>query len=153
MSSSSEDVLIKTNVFTLDIYVFKTRVQCVCRSSWLRRIYLTWSCVFKMSSIYFQFIFKTSSRHLAKTSSRHLQDVLPRSLQNVFKTSSRRLAKMSSLHIQHVFKTPSRRLQDVFQLYHRVKLFLVTPHQYVFNTFWTRKICQGRMSEKFMVRL
>ena len=74
-NSSSEDVLINSNIFVLAI-----RLQ----------------VVFKTSS---RRLTKTSSKRLVKTSSRHLQDVSKtfwRPLQDVFKTSSRRIAKTSS---------------------------------------------------------
>ena len=53
----------------------------VFKTSWSRPIYSSWL-----------YVFKTSSRRLAKTSSKRLQDVL----KNVFKTSSRRLQDVSS---------------------------------------------------------
>ena len=56
--SSLEDVLIKTNIFSLVIRLQKTSLS--------RPIYSSWPYVFKTSS---------ASRRLAKTSSRHLQDV------------------------------------------------------------------------------
>ena len=111
-SSSSEDVLIKTNMFALALRLQKT--------SWSRPIYSSWLYVFKTSSRRFQDVFKTSSRRLAKMSSRRFQDVFKTSCKNVFKTSSRRLQdvlKTSSKRLQdvlkNVFKTSSRRLQDV----------------------------------------
>ena len=76
--TSSEDVLVKTNIFVLVIClldVFKT-------SS--RRL----QDVFKTSSRPLQGVFKTSSRRFEdvfKMSSRHLQDFLQRYLQDVFK--------------------------------------------------------------------
>ena len=85
-SSSSEDVLIKTNIFVLAI-----RLQDVFKTSSRR-----FQDVFKTSSRRFQDVFKTSSRRLAKTSSRRFQDVFKTSCKNVFKTSSRRLARMPS---------------------------------------------------------
>ena len=84
-----QDVLIKTNMFTLALRLRKT--------SWSRPIYL--SC---------PYVFKTSSRHLQdvlKTSSRRLQNVFKasqRCLQDVCKTSSRRPAKISSRRFQGV---------------------------------------------------
>ena len=54
-----EDVL-KTSF----VFVFRRRLQDVFKTSWSRPIYLSWP-----------YVFKTSSRRLAKTSSRHLQDV------------------------------------------------------------------------------
>ena len=83
--TSSEDVLIKSNIIVLLIRlqdVFKTSCQDVFRTS----------C---------KIVFKTSSRSLVKSSSRHLQDVLSsRRLQDIFKTSSRRFAKISSRRFQ-----------------------------------------------------
>ena len=98
-SLSSEDVLIKTNMFALALRLQKT--------SWSRPIYSSWPYVFK-------------------TFSRRLQDVLPRRLQDVFKTSSnvlprrlQRVFKTSWRRLQNVFKTSSRCLQDVFKTYWR----------------------------------
>ena len=63
--TSSEDVLVKTNIFFLTM-----RLQ----------------SVFKTSSRGLQDVFKTSCKNVFKTSSRRLQDVLQRYLQDVFKT-------------------------------------------------------------------
>ena len=156
-SLSSEDVLIKTNMFALALRLQKT--------SWSRPIYSSWP-----------YVFKTSSRRLAKMSSRRFQDVFKTSCKNVFKTSSRRLQdvlKTSSKRLQdvlkNVFKTSSRRLQDVlqrylqdvFKTYHQVKLFLLTRLREVLNTFLRhsflktviyRRICLSKTtSEIFMV--
>ena len=73
--SSSEDVLFKTNMLALLIrlqYVFKTYG-------------------FKTYSRRLKYVFKTSSRRLAKTScqdisSKHLQSVLQKRLEDIFKT-------------------------------------------------------------------
>ena len=127
-----EDVLIKTNIFTLLIRLQKTSSRRLDQDQYIRLGHTSsrrLQDVFKTSSRRLQDVlprrlqdvFKTSSRRLAKTSSRHLQDVFKtfwRRLQNVFKTSSRRL--------QDVLKTSSRHLQDVFKTYYQVKLFLVT---------------------------
>ena len=88
----------------------------------------------------------TSSRRLQDVLSRRLQDVLPRRLEDVLKTS---------------WKTSSRHLQDVFETYHQVKLFLLTRLWEAFNTFLRRSfpktiiyrgICPGNTtSDKFMV--
>ena len=75
-SSSSEDVLIKTNMFALALRLQKT--------SWSRPIYLSWPYVFKTSSRRFQDAFQTFE-DVFKMSSRPLQDVLQRYLQDVFK--------------------------------------------------------------------
>ena len=116
-----QDVLIKTNIFTLVIRLQKTSSRRLDQDQYIR-------------------LGHTSSRRLQdvfKTSSRRLQDVLPRCLQDVFKTSSRRLAKTSSRHLQDVLQ---RYLQDVFKTYHQVKLFLLTRFQDVFQkyskSFW-----------------
>ena len=134
--TSSEDVLVKTNIFVLAI-----RLQDVF-TTFSRRL----QDVFKTSC---KKVFKTSSRRpqdVLKTSSKRLQDVL----KNVFKTSSRRL--------QDVLQ---RYLQDVFKTYHQVKLFLLTRLWEAFNTFLRRSfpktiICRGicpgnTTSDKFMV--
>ena len=120
--------------------------------------------VFKTSSRCLQDIFKTSSRLLAKTSSKHLQDALQKRLQDIFKTSSRRfqdvfktssrhLAKMSSRHLQDVFKRFWRRHQDFFRTYNKVKLFLLTRSQDVFETY-SKRFCgvlQRRLSTEGFV--
>ena len=66
-SPSSEDVLIKTNMFALALRLQDDLVE---------------TNIFVLA-IRFQNVFKTSSRRFSKTSSRHFQDV--------FKTSSKRL--------------------------------------------------------------
>ena len=89
--------------------------------------------------------------HLGHTSSRRLQNIFKTSsrprlqgaryLEDVFKTSSRRLAKLSSRH-----------LQDVFNVYHQVKLFLLTRLQDVILRRWLdNKNCLGHTSGKFVV--
>ena len=73
-----QDVLIKTNMFSLALRLQKT--------SWSRPIYLSWP-----------YVFKTSSRRLQdvlKTSSRCLQDIFKTSYKNIFKTFSRRTIKL-----------------------------------------------------------
>ena len=117
--ASSENVLIKTNIFTLfkrlqktswrrldqDEYIHLTQTSSedVLKMSWLRPICFSWSYVFKTSSRHLQDVFKTfSKRFLAKTSSKRLEDILQKRLQDIFKTSSRSLAKMSSRRFQDV---------------------------------------------------
>ena len=132
-----QDVLIKTNIFTLHIRLQKT--------SWPRPIYSSWS-----------YVFKTVSRRLANMSSKHLQDVFKTSCKNVFKTSSRRLAKTSSRHLQDVFKMSCK---DVFKTCSRCIIELIWCPWDVFKTFLKRspktviyrRICLGHTSEKFMV--
>ena len=87
-----EDVLIKTNMFALDLRLQKSSSRRLGQDQYIR--------LGHTSSRRLQDVFKTSSRRLAKRSSRHLQDV--------FKTSSRRLEK----RLQDIFKTFWRRLQD-----------------------------------------
>ena len=118
-SLSSEDVLIKTNMFALALRLQKTSSRRLGQDQYIRLGYT--------SSRRLQDVFKTSSRRLAKTSSRHLQDVLPRRLQDVFKTSSR-----------HVANTSWRHFQDVLKTYHQVKLFFLTSLLEVFSMFVRR---------------
>ena len=95
-----QDVLIKTNMFALDLPLQKTfsrRLQDV----------LVKTNIFVLA-IRLQDVFKTFSRRLQdvfKTFSRRLQDVLQKRLQDIFKTSSRRF--------EDVFKTSSRRLAKI----------------------------------------
>ena len=102
-----QEVLIKTNMFTLALRLQKT-------SSRRLQEVLVKTNIFVLA-IRLQEVFKTFSRRLAKTSSRGFQDVFKASWKNVVKTSSRRL--------QDVLQ---RYLQDVFKTYHQVKLFLLT---------------------------
>ena len=95
--TSSEDVLVKTNIFFLTM-----RLQ----------------SVFKTSSRGLQYVFKTSCKNVFKTSSRRLQDVL--------KTSSRHLQDVLQRYLQDVFKTYHQvklflltRLREVFNKFLR----------------------------------
>ena len=98
-----QDVLIKTNIFTLLILLQKTSSRRLDQDQYIRLGHM-------------------SSRRLAKTSSRRLQDVLQRCLQYLFKT------------------------------YHWVKLLWLIRFQDVFETFPIyRRICLGCTSEKFMI--
>ena len=111
-----EDVLETSDVFVFRrrlvqheyIHLSHTSSEGVFKASWSRRIYSPW-----------WYVFKTSSRRLAKTSWRHLQDF--------FKTSSRRFRKMSP-----------RRLQDVSKTYHQVKLLLLARLEDIFETYSAR---------------
>ena len=85
-STASEDVLIKTNMFTLALLL-----QDVFKTFWSRPIYSSWPNVLKTPSRHFQDVFKTFCK-----------DVLKKFCEDVFKTSSRRLAKISSRHFQDV---------------------------------------------------
>ena len=110
-SLSSEDVLIKTNMFALALRFQKT--------SWSRPINLSWPYVFKTSPRRLQDVFKTYSRRF----------------EDVFKRSSRRFEdvfKMSSRHLQDF---QQRYLQDVFKAYRQVNLFYLKCPREVFNTF------------------
>ena len=83
---------------------------------------------------------------LQKTSSSHLQDILVKTnifvlsirLQDVFKTSCKNVFKASSRRLQDVLETSSWHLQDVFKMYHQVKLFLLTRLWEAFNIFLRR---------------
>ena len=55
---------LKDVLMTSFVFVFRRRLQDVFKTSWSRPIYSSWL-----------YVFKTTSRRLAKTSSRHLQDV------------------------------------------------------------------------------
>ena len=109
-----QDVLIKTNIFTLPIDLQKTSLRRLVQDQYIR--------LGHTSSRRLQDVFKTSARRLARTPSRRLQDV--------FKTSSRRLAKRSSIRLQDIFKTSSRRFKDVFR----------TSWKVIFKTFPRRII-------------
>ena len=123
LSSSSENVLIKTNMFALALRLQKT--------SWSRPIYSSWLYVFKTSSRRFQDVFKTSCKNVFKTSSRRLQDVLQRYLQDVFKT----------YHQVKLFLLT--RLREVFNTFLRLSFPMTVIY---------RGICLGNTtSEKFMV--
>ena len=95
-SLSSEDVLIKTNIFALVIRLEKTFSRRLDQDQHIRLNHT--------SSIRLQDVFKTSSRRLAKTSPRHLQDIF----------------KRSSKGLQDVLQ---KCLQDVLKTHHQVKLF------------------------------
>ena len=155
-----QDVLIKTNMFALDLHLQKTSSRRLGQDQYIRFGYT--------SSRRLQYVFKTNSTRL--------QDVLPRRLQDVFQTFLRRLAKTSSRYLQDILKTFSRRLQNVFKtswktssrrpqgvfkMYHQVNLFLLTRLWEAFNTFLRRffpktiiyrGICpDNTTSDKFMV--
>ena len=93
-SRGLQDVLIKTNIFTLDIPLQKTSSRRLDQDQYIR--------LGHTSSRRLQDVFKASSRRLTKTFSRSLQNVFRTSCKNVFKTSSRCLAKMSSRPVQDV---------------------------------------------------
>ena len=122
-----EDVLIKTNIFALQVRLQKTcsrRLKDV-----LNQEYLPWLYVFETSSRRIQDIFKKTSRRPAKTCSRRLKDVLNQD-QYI------RFGYASSKRLQDVFKTSLRRLQDV--LPRRVQDVLLKRFQAVFYTFSRR---------------
>ena len=91
LSSSSENVLIKTNIFALVIRPQKTSSRRLGQDEYIRLGY-------------------TSSRCLAKSSSRHLQDVLLRSLRRFEDISSSQTVLVNTLSrsIQHVFEMYSK---------------------------------------------
>ena len=112
-----QDVLIKTNIFVLNINL---------------------QDAFKTFSRRFQVVFKTSCKIFLKTSSRRVQDM--------FKTCSKYLQDVFQKCIQRIFNTSSRHFEDVLQVclqdnfsaYHQVKLFLLLNLADVFNTFLRR---------------
>ena len=103
-----QDVLIKTNMFTLALRLQKTSSRRLGQDQYIH--------LGHTSSRRFEDVFKTSSRHLVKTSSRRLAKTSSRRFEDVFKTSSR--------HLQDVFKTFSRLLQEIFKTSSRQWLLL-----------------------------
>ena len=119
-SSSSEDVLIKTNIFVLAIRlqdVFKTSCQDVFKT-FSRRLQdvlqKRLQDIFKTSSRRLQNVFKTSW----KTSSRHLQDVFKTSCKDIFKTFSRRIIRLNCLPRSHfwVIYGQCRKFESVIKI-------------------------------------
>ena len=111
-------------------------------SSWWKRF----EDVLKTSSV---LVFKTNIFVLVITSSRSYDGdkyIRPghtssRCFEDLFKTSSRRLQGIFRTSWQDALKTSSKRLhEDVFKMYHQVKLFVLTRLQDVFETnstcFW-----------------
>ena len=93
-SRGLQDVLIKTNIFTLDIPLQKTSSRRLDQDQYIR-------------------LGHTSSRRLPKTFSRRLQNVFKTSCKNVFKTSSRRFEDVFKISSRRLAKMSSRRFQDV----------------------------------------
>ena len=106
-SSSSEDVLIKTNIFALVIRLQKT--------SWSRPVYSFWPYVFKLSSRRFQDVFKTSCKNIFKASSRCFQDVFKMSSRHLQDVLLRRFQDVLQKRLQDIFKTSLIRFEDVFE--------------------------------------
>lgn len=100
-----EDILIKTEIFTLNI-----RPQNVFNTFWRRLHNFLQHCL--------QEIFKTSSMP------RHLQNVFKTSCKGAFKTSLRGVCKMCLWNPQEVFK-----------MCDQLKLFFLTRLEYAFKTF------------------
>ena len=124
--ASSQDVLIKTIIFTYS-YFFRRLLQDV----------LIKTNIFTLLIL----LQKTSSRRLDQDQYIRLGHMSSRRLQDVFKTSSRRLQDVLQRCLQYLFKT-----------YHRVKLLWLIRFQDVFETFPIyRRICLGCTSEKFMI--
>ena len=106
-----QDVLIKTNMFTLALRLQKTSSRRLGQDQYI--------CRGHMSSRRLQDVFKTCSgrlQDLFKASSRSFEDVF----------------KMSSRHLQDFLQ---RYLQDIFKAYHQVNLFYLTRPREVLNTF------------------
>ena len=90
-SSSSEDGLIKTNMFALALHIQKTSSRRLGQNQYIRPGYTSSR---RLQDVCLQDVFKTSCKSIFKKSSRCLQDVLKTSskhLQDIFKTSSRRI--------------------------------------------------------------
>ena len=64
--------------------------------------------------------------------------VLAIRLQDVFKTSSRRLQDVLKTFSRHLQVVLQRYLQEVFKMYHQVKLFVLTRLWEAFNMFLRR---------------
>ena len=109
-SSSSEDVLIKTNMFALALRLQKTSSRRLGQGQYIR--------LGHTSSRRLQDVFKTSSRRLAKTSSRHLQDVFKTSCKDIFKTFSRRIIRLNCLPRSHfwVIYGQCRKFESVIKI-------------------------------------
>ena len=124
--ASSQDVLIKTIIFTYS-YFFRRLLQDV----------LIKTNIFTLLIL----LQKTSSRRLDQDQYIRLGHMSSRRLQDIFKTSSKRLQDVLQRCLQYLFKT-----------YHRVKLLWLIRFQDVFETFPIyRRICLGCTSEKFMI--
>ena len=128
-------VFMKTSsrrIYSPNSYIFRRRLQDHFKTSWSRPI--------KSSCLY---VFKTSSRRLAKRFSKTFST----GLQDIFNTSSRDLAKKSSRHLQNILKSS---LKDVLKMYPQVKLFLLTRFQNNFETYSERfwNVLQRRISVK-----
>ena len=166
------DVLIKTNIYTLVIRLHKTSSRRLDQDDYIFVFFISPEDVFKTFSRHLQDVFKMSCQDVFKTSLRCLQNVLQKRLQDIFntscqdvsktsckdafKTSSRRFQgvfKTSSWHFQGVFKTSSWRLQDVSSSQTVLVNASSRRLQDVFETYCEdRKIGLGHTSEKFMVR-
>ena len=88
-SLSSEDVLIKTNMFTLALCLQKT-------SSRRLQDVLVKTNIFVLA-IRLQDVFKTFSRRLQDVLQKRLQDIFKTSCKDVFKTFSRRIIRLNCL--------------------------------------------------------
>ena len=124
-SSTSEDVLIMTDISTLVIRLHKTssrRLQDILIKTNVFVLVIRLQDVFKTFSKRLQNIFKTSCKNVFKTSSRRLQDIL----EDIFKTSLRR--------------------------FHKVLVFRTFLGRYA-KTIIYRKICLGHSCKNFLVRV
>ena len=121
-SSSSEEVLIKTNIFVLLMHLHKTSSRRFDQDQYIRLGYTSWR---HLQDAFKMYIFENV---LKKTSSRRPQGVFKTSCENV-------LRKAPSRHFQDILQIC---LQDVFKTYYQVKLFLLTQFQDVFETYSKR---------------
>ena len=93
-------------------------------------------------------IFKKSSRCLDQDQYIRLGHTSSRRLQHVFKTSSRHFQDLCKTFWRRLEEVLQKSLQDVFKKYHQVKLFLLTHFQNNFETYSKRfwDVLQRRLS-------
>ena len=102
-----QDVLIKTNIFTLLIRLQKMFLRRL-KDVLSKANYSSWPYTFKTSSRCFQDIFKIFYKNVFKTSSGRLQDI--------FKTSSKLLQDALQKRLQDVFKTSCKNVFKTFSI-------------------------------------
>ena len=111
-----------------------------------RRLKTSWSYAFKMFSRCLQVflqrrledVLQKRPQGIFKTPWRRLEDVLPKRREDVLKTTSKRREEVLKTTSRRISKMSSRHLQDVFETYHQVKLFLLTHLQEVFEIYSIR---------------
>ena len=112
----------------------------------------------------FKTFFKATSRRFQSALLRRLQDVLQKRLEDVFNTISRCLEDVLKTfwrHFENMSFLKTKRFQDVFKMYHQIRMFLLGRLQDVLSTFSIRtaktiiyrKIRLGHAPQKFIVRV